>query len=109
MRQWDVVQCDFPFGKHPAVILSHDDLCTNDQRAHVNVLACTTLRPNKPTRRHEIILDIADGLDWATLVQCNFIFLALKKEVVTKLGAVNHERRRAISRKIIECFKLQTF
>jgi len=53
-----------------------------------------------------VILNGADGLDWPTAVRCDVIYLLPKTEFQGKRGMVSRERRRAIGRKITECYRL---
>ena len=76
MKQWDVVM--FPFSKekrHPAVILSNDETCRNDDIEEVNALICTSAKVNRGPKPTEEVLDESDGLDWKTLVRCDRIHL----------------------------------
>ena len=107
MNQWEIWL--FPFagaGPHPAVILSNDERCRNADLTHVNALICTSVRVDRPAKRNEVILDTADGLDWATAVKCDLIHTLPKAEFVEKRGEVSILRRRSIGRKIIECLRL---
>ena len=107
MRQWDIYL--FPFAKelpHPAVILSNDERCENADLDVVNALICTTARLNRPPKKHEIILDESDGLDWKTAVRCDVIYLLLKAEFTGCRGQVALPRRTLIARKIAECLRL---
>ena len=105
-------QCDiflYPFtteGEHPAVIISNDERCENPHYPHVNALLCTSLRAARPAKKNEVILNGSDGLDWLTAVRCDVIYLLPKSAFQPKRGQVSHERRRAIGRKIIECYRL---
>ncbi|MDP1589275.1 MAG: type II toxin-antitoxin system PemK/MazF family toxin [Prosthecobacter sp.] len=107
MKQWDILL--FPFaaeGSHPAVILSNDEHCSNPAFLYVNALLCTSIRVPRPAKRNEVILNGADGLDWLTAVRCDAIHMLRKDQFVTQRGTVSRERRRAIGRKLIECFRL---
>ncbi len=76
MTQWDVNEWRFPHGQHPCVIISPSARCQNPDFDAVNILACSSQRNQRTARVHEFILDTADGLDWETLVRCDFIFVA---------------------------------
>lgn len=107
MRQWEIHL--FPFteeGAHPAVILSNDERCENSAITHVNALLCTSLRAARPAKKNEVILNGSDGLDWQTAVRCDVIHLLRKDLFLSRKGEVTRERRRAIGRKIVECFRL---
>ncbi|MBA3833852.1 MAG: hypothetical protein H0X34_18550 [Chthoniobacterales bacterium] len=65
MRQWEIHL--FPFEKerpHPAVIISNDERCLNDDLDYVNALICTSARVNREAKKNEVILNGADSLDW---------------------------------------------
>lgn len=105
MRQWDI--CTFAFEKeqpHPVVIISSDERCEHADA--VNGLICTTVRLTRPPKRHEVILDEADGLDWKTAVRCDFIYALSKEEVGKTRGRVTEFRRRDICARIRQCLRL---
>ncbi len=107
MRQWDVFM--FPFDKerrHPAVILSNDETCANDDLEDVNALLCTSAKVNRPPKSNEELLDEADGLDWQTMVRCDRIYLLRKAQFDDRKGNITEERRHLIARKIVEVFRL---
>ena len=107
MRQWGIYL--FPFREekpHPAVILSNEELCVNDDLEYVNALICTSARLNREAKKHEVILNAADGLDWKTAVRCDVIYLLPKAEFRERRGKVSPLHRVAIARKIVETFRL---
>ena len=107
MKQWEIHL--YPFtteGAHPAVIISNDERCENPHYPHVNALLCSTLRAARPAKKNEVILNGSDGLDWLTVVRCDVIYLLPKSCFQGKRGHVARERRRAIGRKITECYRL---
>src|SRR5437899_4001375 len=102
----------FPFSKerrHPAVIISNDETCQNDDIEEVNALLCTSAAVNRPPKPAEEILDEADGLDWKTLVRCDKIHLLAKARFDDRKGSVTEERRYFISRKIVEVLRLPLY
>lgn len=108
MRQWEIHL--FPFEKekpHPAVIISNDERCLNDDLDYVNALICTSARVNREAKKNEVILNGADGLDWKTAVRCDVIYLLPKAEFKEHRGNVTRPRRVAIGRKIAETLRLQ--
>lgn len=108
MRQWEIYL--FPFREekpHPAVILSNEERCINDDLEYVNALLCTSARLNREAKKNEIILNAADGLDWKTAVRCDVIYLLPKAEFRERRGKVSAPRRTAIARKIAETLRLQ--
>ena len=99
----------FPFSKerrHPAVVLSHDEICQNNDLQEVNALLCTSARVNRPAKATEEVLDEADGLDWKTMVRCDRIYLLPKAQFDDHKGSVTEERRHLIARKIVEVLRL---
>ena len=110
MKQWDVVM--FPFSKekrHPAVILSNDETCRNDDIEEVNALICTSAKVNRGPKPTEEVLDESDGLDWKTLVRCDRIHLLPKSQFVERKGSVTEERRHLIARKLVEALRLPIY
>ena len=95
MRQWEIYL--FPY---------RDERCASETITHVNGLLCTSLRLNRELKRHEAVLDEADGLDWKTAVRCDFIYALPKIEFLEKRGEVSRLRRTAITRKLIDCLRL---
>jgi mRNA-degrading endonuclease toxin of MazEF toxin-antitoxin module len=107
MKQWDVFM--FPFSKekrHPAVILSNDEICLNSDIEEVNALLCTSAKVNRAPKPTEELLDEADGLDWKTMVRCDKIYLLPKAQFDDRKGSVTEERRHRIARKMVEVFRL---
>jgi len=107
MRQWEIYL--FPFREerpHPAVIISNDERCVNQQLEYVNALICTSARLNREAKKHEVILNAADGLNWKTAVRCDVVYLLPKSEFRERRGKVSPQRRSAIARKIAETLRL---
>ena len=107
MRQWKIYL--FPFREeksHPAVIISNEERCVNDGLEYVNTLICTSVRLNREAKKHEVVLNAADGLDWKTAVRCDVVYLLPKAEFRERRGKVTPLRRVAIARKIVESLRL---
>jgi hypothetical protein len=107
VRQWEIYL--FPFEEanlHPAVILSNDERCLNDDLEYVNTLICSSVRLNREAKKNEVILNSADGLNWKTAVRCDVIYLLPKAEFQELRGKVTAPRRIAIGRKIAETLRL---
>jgi len=107
MRQWEIYL--FPFREekpHPAVIISNEERCVNDDLEYVNALICTSTRLNREMKKHEVILNAADGLDRKTAVRCDVVYLLPKAEFRERRGKVSPQRRIAIARKIVETLRL---
>ncbi|MDQ2918746.1 MAG: type II toxin-antitoxin system PemK/MazF family toxin [Verrucomicrobiota bacterium] len=107
MRQWEIYL--FPFREenpHPAVIISNEERCVNDDLDYVNALICTSAKLDREAKRNEVLLNSADGLDWKTAVRCDVIYLLPKAEFRERRGKVTVPRRNAIARKIAETLRL---
>ncbi len=107
MNQWDIFM--FPFTRerrHPAVIISNEEICLNPDLEEVNALLCTSAKVDRPPKMTEEVLDEADGLDWKTMVRCDRIYLLPKARFQERKGAVTDERRHLIARKIVEVLRL---
>jgi mRNA-degrading endonuclease toxin of MazEF toxin-antitoxin module len=104
MKQWEVWEWEFPHGAHPAVIVSPEARCVNEQIETVNVLGCSSKRATRQAEAHETLLDREDGLDWETLCRCDVLYLAKKTELKRRRGALTYERRRQIGQRIIRLF-----
>lgn len=107
MSQWDVVM--FPFSRekrHPAVIISNDEICQNADIEIVNAFICTSARVDRGPKPNEETLDESDGLDWKTMVRCDRMYLLPKAQFDNRKGTVTPERRRRIARKMVEVFRL---
>lgn len=106
MRQWDIYLYSFQQEQpHPIVVLSNDEICANADIHYVNALLCTSVRPDRPIKRRETILDQADGLDWKTAVRCDFIYALNKSLFGERRGRVSDVRQIELLRKIRFCFR----
>jgi mRNA-degrading endonuclease toxin of MazEF toxin-antitoxin module len=106
-KQWDIFM--FPFARerrHPAVIISNDETCQNEDQTELNALICTSAQVNRGPKSVEEVLDVADGLDWKTMVRCDRIYLLPKAAFGEKKGSVSRDRRHFIARKIVEVLRL---
>ena len=106
MNQWDTYQWQFPHGVHPCVIISPQGRCTEPNLETVNVLGCSSHRTQRVPGKNEVLLDTSDGLSWETLCRLDCFWLAEKKDLRRRLGAVCYERRREIGLKIIKLWGL---
>jgi hypothetical protein len=107
MEPWEIWTYDFPIeGTHPCVIFSNPQRLSHPQLDRVNVLLCRTLRGplGRPPKATEIILDRADGLDWATLCRVDSLHFVPKSGLRERRGLVSTERRRQISQRILSLF-----
>jgi mRNA-degrading endonuclease toxin of MazEF toxin-antitoxin module len=105
MKPWEIWTGDV-YGAHPVVIVSAANRV--ERRNRVVVLKCTTLRPGDPWRPDELqaTLDQEDGLDTRTRCVCDLFFTVDKATLTQKRGEVGWERRRDISRKMLQSLAL---
>ena len=100
MKPWEVWDCPFAWGEHPAVIISN--AIRVEMKPQIVVLSCRTMR--KPANRDpvgfEALLDEADGLDWKTLCKCDLMYTIDKEILKRRRGEVGMERRREIAAKL---------
>jgi mRNA-degrading endonuclease toxin of MazEF toxin-antitoxin module len=107
--QWDIVRVRInpeDRDEHPAIVLSREEACRDERRRSLNVLYGTTRRPADGIPQLAVQLNGADGLERATLFDCAQIYLVQKAKISGSMGRVSSERRRQISRKIAEAFRL---
>ena len=105
MKAWEIWTSNL-YGPHPVVLVSRQPRI--DQKQRVVVLKCTTLRPGdlwQPDRL-QTVLDQEDGLQLRTRCDCDLLFTVEKSSLTQKRGEVQWERRRDISRKIIQALSL---
>lgn len=88
------------------MIISRTGRCQNPAFETVNILACQSQRATCLPSELETLLDIEDGMDWATLVRCDFLWTAPKAELTRKCGSVTPGRRRAIGATMIRVLGL---
>jgi hypothetical protein len=102
MNAWEVWQCPFPWGDHPAVIVSNS--VRVERKPQIVVLSCQTMKPDtyRDPQGNESLLDEADGMDWKTLCRCDLLWTIEKSVLKYRRGIVLDERRRDIARKIIQ-------
>lgn len=103
LRRWDVVFVpadERDTTGHPAVVLSPPDILDDARQARVNVLVGTKKQPAETTKTHQVILDSADGLEFATLINCALVFQVRKANILRTAGAVSHARRGAIATRV---------
>jgi len=102
MSPWDIFDFDWPWGRHPAVIVSNH--VRVQLKSQVVVLSCRTLRAGQTRKAeaNEAILNSEDGLNWATLCRCDLLWTVDKASLKNRRGSVCAERRRDIAQKIIQ-------
>ena len=100
---------DYPFpdkGLHPAVLISHPDICARAQ--YVNVLFCTSQPQSRRRNQWEIMLDSADGLTWETFCDCSIVWVAESAKLGQKRGDVTLEHRNQIRALLKDLFLLNS-
>ena len=104
MRAWEVWDYDFPWGEHPAIIVSNE--LRVERKPEVVILKCSTQRATRDAIGLEAIVDEADGLDWKTIVPCDVFYTIPKAKLKRRRGQVTVARRRDIVRKMFASFEL---
>jgi hypothetical protein len=100
MKPWDIYTWKFPdAGEHPAVILGSEERV--GQKPMLNVLLCSTQRATRAAKATEVILDRADGLDWATICKCDLVYSVPANQLSGARGSVAMARRREIAARVI--------
>src|SRR6184192_4128502 len=94
MNSWDIFDYEWPWGKHPAVIVSNRVRVQLKQQ--VVVLSCRTLQPalSREPKANETILNGEDGLNWPTLCRYDLLWTVEKAGLKNRRGMVCAERRR---------------
>jgi len=101
MKQFDIYYWQPPKWSepHPCVIVSHPDRVA--RKDPVEVVACSTQRAQRKPEDGEVLLDAADGLDWATICHCDLIYAAPRADLKLKKGRVTEARQAPMVRTII--------
>lgn len=111
IRQWDIVKVKIDPTRdrdaHPAVVLSADEICSDDRQSRLNVLFGSKKPPAAGKRPYGVLLNGADGLEFVTEVDCGFVHVVSKEKVVGACGRVTPVRQREIMRKMIECWRFR--
>ena len=84
---------------HPCVIVSNP--ARIEHKADVEVLMCSSKKSTRLARPGEVILDLADGLEWATICKCDLIHAVSKSDLKQRRGRVSEKRRSILVRTII--------
>jgi hypothetical protein len=105
IHQWEVWKSRPPgfATDHWFVILSGQERLDSHRHA-VNGLACFTLR-GEPLKS-DVRLNSADGLEHASVCQCDFVYVLEKSRLKDKAGVVSWERQQQIKSKLKEVFRL---
>jgi hypothetical protein len=103
LRRWDIVFVpvdDQDTAGHPAVVLSLETRLDDARLERINVLVGSKRPPAEFVREHQVLLDRADGLDFATVVDCAFIYTVRKSAILRLAGSVGWTRRTELQRKV---------
>lgn len=103
LDRWEIVfarESDSDPVGHPAVILSGPDILSDDRQLRFNALMGTKRPPAAKVLPHQVPLDQADGLEFATLINCSLVYVVRKNSILRRAGVVSHVRRAEIARRI---------
>jgi hypothetical protein len=104
MKQWDIYLYPFPSESEPHffVVISPTEICQNLNKRFVNGLVCQTVRPpTRPQQKNEVYLDRVDGMEWKTLVRCEFIHVLDRSQIIgARRGSVSGARIEEIRHKL---------
>lgn len=109
LEQWDIVRFRINAADrdlHPGVVISAPEWCADDQKLRLNVLACSKRVPAEGARAHQVLLNGADGLEFASVCGCEFVHVVTRASVQSVIGRVSPVRRRVIARKVVEVLRL---
>jgi hypothetical protein len=106
MNAWEIWSGNL-YGPHPLVIISNQKRVERKDR--VVVLKCVTLRPGQVWEPDALqtALDAEDGLELRTRCDCDLMFTIEKASLSQKRGEVCFERRREISKKMLQALAFQ--
>ncbi len=85
---------------HPAVILSGSDILSDNRQMRFNALMGTKRIPAAKVLDHQVVLDQADGMEFATLINCSMVYVVRKNSILRAAGIVSHMRRAEIARRV---------
>ena len=63
------------------------------------------MRPHFQPKPFHFVLDDADGLDNATAVRCDHVYVLRREFIGARRGVVSMARRLPLFRKVLECFQ----
>lgn len=103
LDRWDIVFVpvhDKDATGHPAVILSPPDILDDPRQLRINVLMGSKRVPSETGKTHQVILNGADGLEFATLLDCSLVYQVRKASILRSAGRVAHARRSGIAARV---------
>ncbi len=101
MKAWEIWSYQ-PTGwpeEHPAVIVSGGARVAH--KPGLNIIMCSTKEATRPPMPNEVILDIADGLNWPSLCKCDLLHPVDRADLKSQRGRATPDRRRAIVQTMI--------
>jgi mRNA-degrading endonuclease toxin of MazEF toxin-antitoxin module len=106
LRQWEIWRAK-PAGferAHWFVLISNQERLDSPRMLAVSALCCFTLR-GAPDET-DVRLNAADGLDVASVCQCDFVWVLQKRDLEENRGPVSWERQQQIKAKLKEVFRI---
>lgn len=103
LERWDIVFVpahEKDAGGHPAVVLSPPDILEDDRQLRLNVLMGSKRVPAENAKPHQVVLNGADGLEFATLLDCSLVYQVRKASIIRHAGRVAHARRSGIAARV---------
>ena len=103
LDRWEVIfarENDSDIVGHPAVILSGPDILSDSRHLRFNALMGTKRPPAAKVSAYQVVLDEADGLEFATLINCSLVYVVRKNAIIRTAGIVSHMRRAEIARRV---------
>jgi hypothetical protein len=103
LRRWEIVFVRADENDtvgHPGVVLSHEGMLDDARQQRFNVHVGTKKQPAETPRPHHVILDGADGLEFATYGGLLARLYGRKSSVLRSAGAVAPVRRQEIQRRV---------
>jgi mRNA-degrading endonuclease toxin of MazEF toxin-antitoxin module len=103
LDRWEIVfarKSESDLVGHPAVILSGSDILSDSRPLRFNALMGTKRPPAAKVLPHQVLLDQADGLEFATVLNCALVYVVRKNSILRRAGIVSHMRRAEISRRV---------
>lgn len=103
LNRWDIVFVpadEKDKSGHPAVVLSPPDILNDSRQLRINVLVGAKMQPADPARSHQVVLNGADGLEFATLLNCALVYQVRKAKILRTAGSVSYARRGAVATRL---------
>ncbi len=82
------------------MVLSPPDILEDDRQLRLNVLMGSKRVPAENAKPHQVVLNGADGLEFATLLDCSLVYQVRKASIIRHAGRVAHARRSGIAARV---------